>query len=126
MSSDIQLRPLRIAAQALRVPPKWLHAEIDAGRIPALDAGGKYLLDVEHVRALLVQRARDAAANERAMRTPPRQVRPRASDAPKAARSNAVARDGAGLEAPLALPRSQAAQLAELSAGYALPRRGGS
>lgn len=49
---------LRRAAQHLRVPPGWLIAEAEAGRMPALDAGGMWLCDLDAVEAALLARAR--------------------------------------------------------------------
>lgn len=52
---------LRLAAQRLRVPFRWLEAEAAAGRVPALDAGGRWVVDLEALEAALLARARDRA-----------------------------------------------------------------
>lgn len=65
MSPNIQQRkPLRAAARALGVPINWLRSEVSHGRIPALAAGAKHLVDVPHVQALLVARARNGSSSE--------------------------------------------------------------
>ncbi len=52
------LMPLGPAARLLSVPSTWLRAEADAGRLPHLRAGSKYLFDVDAVERLLLERAR--------------------------------------------------------------------
>lgn len=37
--------PLGACARRLRVPPRWLREQADAGRIPHLRAGSQYLFD---------------------------------------------------------------------------------
>jgi hypothetical protein len=63
------LLPLGLTARTLSVPPAWLRAEADAGRIPCLRAGKAYLFDVDLVERLLLERARHSApAKEEARR----------------------------------------------------------
>ena len=50
--------PLNLAARWLRVPAKWLLAEVDAGRLPALAAGPRRLIHVPTVARLLSERAK--------------------------------------------------------------------
>jgi hypothetical protein len=52
------LLPLGSTARLLSVPSTWLRAEADAGRLPHLRAGPKYLFDVDTVERLLLERAR--------------------------------------------------------------------
>jgi len=52
------LLPLGPTARLLSVPSAWLRAEADAGRLPHLRAGSKYLFDVVTVERLLLERAR--------------------------------------------------------------------
>ena len=52
------LLPLGPTARLLCVPSSWLRAEADAGHLPHLRAGSKYLFDVDTVERLLVKRAR--------------------------------------------------------------------
>lgn len=44
------------AAMALGVPEAWLRREIDAGRVPFLRAGKSALVNVDAVRAALLER----------------------------------------------------------------------
>lgn len=60
-------------ARRLRVPNTWLRAEADAGRIPCIRAGSRYLFDIAAVEAALLERA--AATPE------PRPARKEAADA---------------------------------------------
>lgn len=48
-------------ARQLGVSTRWLKAEADAGRIPALKADGAYLFVPDVVIALLVERAKTEA-----------------------------------------------------------------
>ena len=48
-------------ARRVGVPVRWLRAEADAGRIPALKAENVYLFDPAVVIDLLAQRAKDPA-----------------------------------------------------------------
>jgi hypothetical protein len=54
------LLPLGPTARLLSVPVAWLRAEADAGRLPHLRAGSRYLFDVDMVERLLLDRARCA------------------------------------------------------------------
>lgn len=49
--------PLNAAARFLSVPAKWLRAEVQAGRLPALIADRAILVHVPTVAALLAVRA---------------------------------------------------------------------
>ena len=55
------LLPLGLTARLLSVPSTWLRAEADAGRLPHLRAGSKYLFDVDTVERLLLERARQSS-----------------------------------------------------------------
>lgn len=55
-----RLLPLSAAARLLRVRVRWLAAEAEAGRIPALRAGDRWLCDPCAVEAALLERARMA------------------------------------------------------------------
>ncbi len=55
--SEADLLPIRFVARQLRVPLKWLRAEALAGRVPAIDAGGRLLCDPAAVKAALLVRA---------------------------------------------------------------------
>jgi hypothetical protein len=50
--------PLMYAARCLCVPSRWLRAEIDAGRIPALIAGRAVLVHVPTAAAIIAERAK--------------------------------------------------------------------
>jgi len=45
------------AAFRLQVSPRWLEEEAAAGRIPALNCGGAFMVDVDAVKAALTERA---------------------------------------------------------------------
>jgi len=51
------LEPLPYAARMLRVPSRWLKAEAEAGRVPALLAGNRWMFDVPLVAGILRERA---------------------------------------------------------------------
>ena len=53
---DVPL-PLNRAARCLSVPPTWLRSEVEAGRLPGLQAGKAILIHVPTVAALLKERA---------------------------------------------------------------------
>jgi hypothetical protein len=57
-NTNLNLVHLRVLAQHLRVPAKWLRMEAEAGRIPHLRAGSAFLFDAALVEALILQRAR--------------------------------------------------------------------
>lgn len=44
-------------ARRLRVPASWLRSEADAGRLPCLRAGRRYLFDAYTVERVLLARA---------------------------------------------------------------------
>lgn len=54
---SMRLQPLRIAAQALGVPPGWLRREAEGGRLPHLRADTAILFDVVEVERRLLERA---------------------------------------------------------------------
>lgn len=56
------LLPLARMARRLRVTGAWLRDEADAGRVPCLRAGTRYLFAPEAVERVLAERA----ANEKA------------------------------------------------------------
>lgn len=49
-------------ARHLGVTATWLRAEADAGRLPCLKAGRRYLFDPQAVEAVLLQRASKRSA----------------------------------------------------------------
>ncbi len=51
------LLPLSRMARKLRVTVAWLRSEADAGRVPCLKAGNRYLFAPEAVERMLVERA---------------------------------------------------------------------
>lgn len=57
-----RLLPLPAMARRLHVTQKWLRAETESGRIPALNADGRLLYAPETVERLLVERARQGEA----------------------------------------------------------------
>jgi hypothetical protein len=58
METTRTLLPLNVVARRLRVPVRWLRAEAEAGRVPALRAGNQFLCDPAAVEAALLERAR--------------------------------------------------------------------
>jgi hypothetical protein len=58
MSDDDEILPIGPAARRLRVPSRWLRAEIEAGRLPGLKAGSRLLVHTPTVAKLLARRAR--------------------------------------------------------------------
>ena len=67
MTTAPLLLPLSAMARRLRVPPKWLRTEAEAGRLPHLAAGGAILFDPETVERLLLERARGQVAEAPAL-----------------------------------------------------------
>ena len=57
MSDD--LLSASAAARVLRVPAKWLKSEADAGRLPVLKAGVRYLFSRRVLEAELLRRAEE-------------------------------------------------------------------
>lgn len=53
-----KLLPTHMAARQLGISPKWLRAEAEAGRLPALFDGRKYIFDRDALEAALLKRAR--------------------------------------------------------------------
>lgn len=64
MDTTNRILPLNYVARALRVPVRWLREEAQAGRIPCLRAGDRYLANVEEVEAALLERVRHAPSTE--------------------------------------------------------------
>jgi hypothetical protein len=60
--TENRIKPLPLAhmARRLRVPPKWLRAEAEAGRIPHLKAGAVLLFDADAVDRIIRERLRKA------------------------------------------------------------------
>jgi len=46
------------ASRALGLPADWLREEADAGRIPCLRAGERYLFDLDLLREIVMERTR--------------------------------------------------------------------
>ena len=60
------LIPLNRIARRLSVPVRWLRAEAEAGRVPALQAGGRWLSTLDAVEEKLLQQlAHNGAEVER-------------------------------------------------------------
>jgi hypothetical protein len=55
------LFPLSAMARRLFVPARWLRTEAEAGRIPCLRAGSRFLFDPETVEQVVLERARKTA-----------------------------------------------------------------
>jgi len=51
--------PIRRAASKLGVPIAWLQTEAEAGRIPAIKAGRRWLVHLERARIKLAEYAED-------------------------------------------------------------------
>jgi len=49
--------PLGVMARRLHVPPKWLRQEAEAGRIPALRAGDRFVFRPDIVARIVAERA---------------------------------------------------------------------
>lgn len=60
MRTPLPPRPVTLsqASRALGLPIDWLREEADAGRIPCLRAGDRYLFDLEQLRELVLGRVR--------------------------------------------------------------------
>jgi hypothetical protein len=52
--------PLPAVARRLGVPATWLRAEAEAGRLPHLRAGARILMDLELIREIVAERARQS------------------------------------------------------------------
>ena len=63
MLTAARLTPLSHLARRLRVPVRWLRAEAEAGRLPAVHAERQFLFDAETVERLLLERATSLGAN---------------------------------------------------------------
>jgi hypothetical protein len=61
-----RLVPLNVVARRLHLPVRWLRAEAEAGRIPALRAEKQFLCDQEAVEESLLKRARPSPLDGRA------------------------------------------------------------
>lgn len=57
-----QLVPLGVMARLLHVPTKWLRAEAEAGRVPALRAGDRFVFRPDVVSPLVAERAAEGMA----------------------------------------------------------------
>jgi len=55
--------PVRHAAAELGVPLAWLKREAEAGRIPAVQAGKRWLVHLKRTRAALTVRAEKAGGD---------------------------------------------------------------
>ena len=63
MDTERKLLPLNHVARRLRIPVRWLLAEAEAGRVPALKAGRIFLCDLQAVEEALLERAREGCAH---------------------------------------------------------------
>jgi hypothetical protein len=61
---ETELLPLNRAARRLGVPSRWLRAEANAGRVPCLRAGTRYLFEMSALTETLAERLRLIARNE--------------------------------------------------------------
>jgi len=61
-----KLLPAAAMGRRLGVDPKWLFAEVLAGRLPGVVAGKTALFDPETVEGLLTERARRLSTREEA------------------------------------------------------------
>ena len=52
-----KLLPIYVVARRLKVSAVWLAGEVQAGRVPALEAGDRYLLNIDAVEKTLLERA---------------------------------------------------------------------
>jgi hypothetical protein len=59
---DIRVVPLGVMARLCHVPSKWLRAEAEAGRIPALKAGDRLVFRPDVVLPLVAERAAQRGA----------------------------------------------------------------
>jgi hypothetical protein len=57
MSLQTSLLPLGRMARQLHVTAEWLRAEADAGRVPCVKAGSRFLFSPAAVERALVERA---------------------------------------------------------------------
>lgn len=57
--------PLNRAARCLCVPARWLRDEVEAGRLPGLQAGRTILIHVPTVAELLAERAKSGEGVQR-------------------------------------------------------------
>jgi hypothetical protein len=62
--TEPKLLPLALMARRLRVSVRWLRAEAESGRVPALRADRTFLFNPEAVERALVQRAEQVAPAE--------------------------------------------------------------
>ena len=64
MNND--LLPLQQAAGLLHIPAKWLRSEADAGRVPHIKAGARYLFELSSLTESLATRiqAQRAASHQ--------------------------------------------------------------
>ena len=60
-ASPPKLLTAPILARRLRVTRRWLDAEAEANRIPALSAGDRFLFDPDAVERVLLERAQRQA-----------------------------------------------------------------
>jgi len=59
MLNEVEHRvvPIGVMARLLHVPSRWLRAEVEAGRIPALRAGDRFVLRPDVVMQIVAKRA---------------------------------------------------------------------
>ena len=61
---EAELLSVRQLARRLEVSQAWLKAEAQAGRIPCLRAGGRFLFSLAAVHAALLERAERSEADD--------------------------------------------------------------
>lgn len=55
--TEHRIVPLGIMARMLHVPSRWLRCEAEAGRVPALRAGDRYVFRPDIVSRVIAERA---------------------------------------------------------------------
>jgi len=53
--------PLGVMARLVHVPTKWLRGEAEAGRVPALRAGNRYVFRPDIISRIIAERAAKAS-----------------------------------------------------------------
>lgn len=61
---QIRVVPLSVMARLCHVPSRWLRAEVEAGRIPALKAGDRLVFRPDVVLPLVASRAAEPGADQ--------------------------------------------------------------
>ena len=59
--NENRIVPLGVMARLVHVPTRWLRAEAEAGRIPALRAGDRFVFCPDVVSRIVAERAAQAS-----------------------------------------------------------------